>query len=384
MAQAAHGPPSPLVRMFPHRYARPARAWGQAHIVSKLLYIQILRACAALAVAVHHAQFDASALAARFGWSFQPFEHVPWAAGVDIFFVISGFIIVYSSQKLFEAPRASGVFLARRLGRIVPLYWATTSLYLVVAFVAPGIINSEVLEPGFILASYLFVPLARPDGLVQPLYSLGWTLNYEIYFYILFALVLSWPLRRSVPALIAAMVSTVALGKIVVLPLPLSFWTDPIVLEFALGMALGLMKTEGLVLSRGWRVALVPAGLVLLVIWSGADLPRVFAYGLPAALLVAAAALGVDRLMLKTRLVRMGSALGDASYAIYLIHPFVIRAGREIMIRSGLGTVIGGWGYILLVLVGAILASLLVFRWYERPFMEWIQRRLKPARLKYA
>jgi exopolysaccharide production protein ExoZ len=352
--------------------------------MSKLLYIQILRACAALAVAVHHAQFDASAVAARLGWQYQPFEHMPWAAGVDIFFVISGFIIVYSSQKLFRTSGAGRVFLARRLGRIVPLYWAATTLYLAVALVLPGVVNSEVLEPGFVLGSYLFVPLARPDGLVQPLYSLGWTLNYEIYFYLLFAGALSLPMQRSVLVLISAMLGAVAVGKIVELPLPLSFWTNPIVLEFAFGMALGLMKAEGFVLSRGLRGALATAGLSLLVVWAHADMSRVLAYGFPAVLLVAAAGLGMDRVMPETWFVRIGSALGDASYALYLIHPFSIRAGREIVIRSGFGTVIGGWGYIMLVLAGAVLASLLIFRWYERPLTDWIRQRLELTRLRLA
>jgi exopolysaccharide production protein ExoZ len=338
-----------------------------------------------MAVAIHHAQFDAGALARRFGGSFRPFEAIPWAAGVDIFFVISGFIIVYSSRKLAEAPGAAGVFLTRRVGRIVPLYWTATSLYLVLAIFMPGVINSEVLEPGFILASYLFIPLARPDGLVQPLYSLGWTLNYELYFYLAFAVILAWPLKRSVLALIAVMAATVALGRVIALPLPLSFWTSPIVLEFAFGMALGLLKVEGLVLSRAWRVALAVGGLGLFVVWAHAAMPRVIAYGLPSALLVAAAALAVEeRAQSKTWFVRVGSALGDASYALYLVHPFVIRAGREALIRSGLGIIIGGWGYIVLVLAGAVVASLMIFRWYEGPITEWIRQRSGMRRLRVA
>ncbi|WP_243371705.1 acyltransferase family protein [Microvirga solisilvae] len=353
--------------------------------MSKLIHIQILRACAALAVAIHHAQFDAAALAGRFGGSFHPFEAIPWAAGVDIFFVISGFIIVYSSQKLAEAPGAAGVFLTRRLGRVVPLYWSATGLYLALALAVPGVLNSEVLEPGFILASYLFIPLARPDGLVQPLYSLGWTLNYEIYFYLLFAMTLAWPLKRSVPVLITVMAATVALGRFVTLPLPLSFWTNPIVLEFAFGMMLGLLKVEGFTLSRAWRGALFISGLGLLVVWAHAGLPRAIAYGLPAALLVAAAALGAERLVQPTGwFVRVGSALGDASYALYLVHPFVIRAGREVVVRSGLGTIVGGWGYIALVLAGAVVASLMIFRWYESPLTEWIRQRLETRRLRVA
>ncbi|MXQ10132.1 acyltransferase [Microvirga makkahensis] len=344
--------------------------------------MQILRACAALAVAVHHAQFDASALSARFGWQFQPFDLIPWAAGVDVFFVISGFIIVYSSDKLFGSPGARRIFLTRRMGRVVPLYWTATSLYLVVALALPGALNSEVLEPGFILGSYLFIPLARPDGHVQPLYSLGWTLNYEIYFYLLFAAVLVWPKRRAVLVLVGTMSAAVVIGRMASLPQPLRFWTDPIILEFAFGMVLALLRREGLVLSRGLRAGLAVCGLILLIGLSDSAMPRLFAYGLPAALFVAAAALGADREGRETWLAGMGGALGDASYALYLIHPFSIRAGREIIARAGFGTFIGPWVYIVLVLAGAVLASLLVFRWYERPLTEWFRQRCEPARLK--
>jgi exopolysaccharide production protein ExoZ len=165
--------------------------------MSKLLYVQILRAFAALSVAVLHAQHDAGTIAAQLNWPFQVLHHIPWGAGVDVFFVISGFIIVHSSQKLFESPHARGIFLARRLGRVVPLYWTATTLYLTVALVLPGAVNSEILYPGFVLSLYLFIPMERPDGLVQPLYTLGWTLNYEMFSYAIFALVLAGAILAS-------------------------------------------------------------------------------------------------------------------------------------------------------------------------------------------
>ena len=74
--------------------------------MTKLPYIQVLRACAAQSIAILHAQYDAGLMAAQLGWQFQPFQAVPWAAGVDVFFVISGFIIVHASRSLFEAPGA--------------------------------------------------------------------------------------------------------------------------------------------------------------------------------------------------------------------------------------------------------------------------------------
>ena len=132
--------------------------------MSKLLYVQILRAFAALSVAILHAQHDASTIAAQLSWPFQVLHHIPWGAGVDLFFVISGFIIVYSSQKLFEAPHARGIFLARRLGRVVPLYWTATTLYLSVPLALPGAVNSEILDPGFILSSFCSFPWSALTG----------------------------------------------------------------------------------------------------------------------------------------------------------------------------------------------------------------------------
>src|SRR5207237_5929129 len=97
------------------------------------------------------------------------------------------------------------MFLGRRIARIVPIYWTVTTIYLAVALSAPSLLNSEFLGAGGVLASYLFIPVTRPDGLVQPLYGLGWTLNYEMFFYVLFSLAVAWPRRRAVPALMLAL-----------------------------------------------------------------------------------------------------------------------------------------------------------------------------------
>ncbi len=347
--------------------------------MSKLLYIQILRACAALSVAILHAQSDAEAASARLGWLFERVDRIPWEAGVDVFFVISGFVMVYASRGMFASPGARKVFLVRRIGRIVPLYWAVTTLYLVIALIRPELLNSEILEPWPVIASYLFIPVARPDGLVQPLYSLGWTLNFEMYFYVLFTVALVLPRRGAVLSLIGVLAVFVALGRALRLPEPLAFWTSPLILEFAFGMGLGLLKTEGLALSRTVRALLLAAGLGLLVFWAHADLARPLAYGLPASLLVAAAALGVDRAGAHAWPARLGGVLGDASYAIYLLHPFVMRAGREVVVRSGLGSVIGPWGYLVLVLSVTLVASVFVFRWFERPMMALVRRRSEEA-----
>ena len=72
-----------------------------------------------------------------------------------------------------------------------------------------------------------------------------------------------------------------------------------------------------------------------------------------------------------------GRRVGDASYALYLIHPFVIRAGREIVWRAGLAGLIGPWAFVLLSLSGAVLASVAVYRLFERPATAWLRARLR-------
>jgi exopolysaccharide production protein ExoZ len=353
--------------------------------VSKLAPIQILRAFAALCVVVFHAESDAAVVGARLGTGFVRSDALPWLAGVDIFFVISGFIMVYASSRWFGSARAPRVFLAHRIARIVPLYWATMIVYLAVVLLAPLLLNSEYLAPRFVIASFLFIPAARPDGLVQPLYSLGWTLNYEMFFYALFAIAIRFPRRLSVPALIATLILLVLFGNAFApLPQPLAFWSDPIILEFAFGMALGWASAEGFFLNRPARLAFALAGLALMAVdlsrpWELA-LPRPLAYGLPATFLVASAALASpERRSAENPLIRWGVVLGDASYALYLLHPFVIRALRELVTRTAIAAQIGPWGFVVVSILCAAAAAIGVNRVFERPITRAARRLLEPS-----
>jgi exopolysaccharide production protein ExoZ len=290
--------------------------------------------------------------------------------------------MVYASERLFGAPAGGRIFLARRLARIVPIYWLVTTLYLLIALAAPQLLNSELVGFWPVVASYLFIPVTRPDGLVQPLYGLGWTLNYEMFFYVLFSAAVIWPRRRAVPGLMLALLALVAIGRVLEpLPQPFGFWTDPIVLEFVYGMALGLLYAEGVRLGPRVRGALAAMALAMLVFvalrWGAAAIPhRMLAYGIPAAMLVAALAFGSDRAAEQGRIAGLGASVGDASYALYLIHPFVIRGGREILWQSGLGALVGPWGAVVLTLAASLAASVAVYRAFERPMTRWLRSRL--------
>ncbi len=344
-----------------------------------LFGIQALRAVAALMVAVHHAQHDAIVVAARAGGAFAYSGILPWMAGVDIFFIVSGFIMVHASAGLFDRPGGARLFLGRRLARIVPLYWAATTLFAIVGLILPGALNSGTPGLAQIIGSYLFWPMVSTVGLVQPVYSLGWTLNYEMLFYGLFALGLLLPGRLGlalVTLLLAGLVATEELAG--PLPLPFGFWGQPIVLEFAAGMGIALLRRAGLRLALPWRCLLAGLGVAMLasagdaeaaVVWSSV-LPR----GAAAALLVLAASCGEGRTSPPSAPIRSLAVLGDASYALYLVHPFVIRGLREVAVRLGLGQPLL---FIMVALAGATAAALVVHRLFEKPATTWLRRRFR-------
>ena len=135
---------------------------------------------------------------------------------MDLFFVISGFVMVWASWDTFGRWRAVAPFVWRRIVRIVPLYWLLTAATVAVAVAAPGSVSDGVRDGwGYIAASFAFVPWRRADGFVQPVLRVGWTLNYEMLFYALVACALPLPRRVALPVLLAALAALVMAGQAV-------------------------------------------------------------------------------------------------------------------------------------------------------------------------
>ena len=360
----------------------------------KLIAIQILRAAAALLVVMHHAQSEAAALAQRTGQAFAPSALLPWAGGVDVFFVISGFIIVHAAAPHAARPHGRRRFLAHRIARVAPLYWLVTALYLAVGLAAPAALSGAggPLDAGSVVAAFLFWPAARADGSVQPVYGLGWTLNCEMAFYALFAVGLGWGRRPRVAWLVAALAGIVLAGAwLRPASVPLAFWSNPVMLEFALGALIAFARDEGLRLREPARAALALLGLGLLwrvtqgsgeqgsADWDGFWRP--LALGIPAACLVAAAGLGDPRAESghPSPILSALAALGDASYALYLIHPFALRALREVLVRANLAVLFDPWAALALMLATSVAAALLAHAFVERPMTRFARARLDPA-----
>ena len=333
--------------------------------------VQALRALAALAVAVLHIADEAGALRGMPGHSPWPWlDALPLEAGVDLFFVISGFVLVWASWDAFGSLRAVPPFIVRRLLRVAPLYWLLTGVTILAGAALPGLLSEGLAEgSGYLVASALFIPWRRADGFVQPVLRLGWTLEYEMLFYALLACALPLPRRAGLAALLAAIAVLVIAGQLIPFAAtPLAFWTDPIVLEFALGVLIALAARAGG--RAGWpgvlALMLACAAAAMAAQFSPADI-RVLVRGVPCALLVFCA-LSIRQVAPPVLLV------GDASYALYLIHPFPMRALRVLATHLPLPSLIAPLAYVCATLAVAVALAILLHRGIEQPILRWGRR----------
>ena len=335
-----------------------------------LLSIQLLRALAAVLVLIGHALHDSNFVAARIGQAELPQHGVSFGIGVDIFFVISGFIMLYTTAGKFGTPGAPRQFFIRRLQRIAPLYWLLTTVFIVGTFVAPKFLNVPIEGWRSIIESYLFIPGLRANGEVRPLLALGWTLNYEMFFYALFACCLVFPLKRGLILLTAFFVCFVAAGALFQMPTALAFWSDSIIFEFLFGVGIALLLRADVRLSAPVAMAVFVAGVALAIglgpLWRVSDaLPRFVAAGIPAALIVFAAACGPR--IRASWFVAPLVLVGDASYSLYLSHPFVIRPLRNLWML--LPAQVPLWTYVMTCCVVAVFGAIAVYWLIERPLI---------------
>ena len=334
--------------------------------------IQALRAIAAMLVVVAHFQPLLT----------QAHPALRWVglgrAGVDLFFVISGFIMVYTTARDPVGPKT---FAMRRLQRIVPLYWAVTLALFALALAAPSLLGASRPDPVWLLKSLLFIPFDKGDGTANPLVPVGWTLNYEMFFYAVFALALFLrPGRGRYLAVVAAIGALGLVGMAANFPqLHLQFYTRPILLEFAAGVLIGVAFEHLPRVGRGPAAAgaLALAAVMLVVLTAS---------GLAAGderLRVAIALLGAVGLVLVALVLERGGVavrsrvvleLGHASYAIYLIHMFVSQA---LILALRFGGLAGPAVSLLAAVLGIVacaLAGVAAHHLFERPVDRTIRR----------
>lgn len=353
---------------------RAADAVRAAENSRTLLSIQILRAVAALGVLAHHTAHE---VAAKTGVSVPFNELVVGAGGVDLFFVISGFVMVYASERLFGRPGAPRVFFLRRLARIVPLYWATTLILLGYIYVAHRLFPPPFISTEGVIASFLFWPYPLLSGIMGPVHTLGWTLNYEMFFYAVFAVAILLSRRSAGLAIVTLFIVLVALGRLVALPQPLAFWFNPLILEFCFGMLIAHFYREGIRLPRAASLALLAAAIAAYAASAlfGPAVPwRALEWGVPGAALVAALALAKETPQ-PGPAARAFGVLGDASYSLYLVHAIVFPIVRR-LIEPWFALQLMPWIYALALVAASIAASILSYRWFEKPITRVLQKRI--------
>lgn len=342
--------------------------------------VQVLRFFAATAVLFTHLQHE---VLIQFPTSsFQPFTWIDGGFGVDLFFVISGFIMYHVSAGKFGQPGAAREFLIRRLVRIAPLYYLATVLMLLAGLAIAGSVSIADPNPLHIAASFAFLPFPNDLGQAVPVLKLGWTLNFEAYFYAMFALALMFNRRVGLCVLAAALTFMVVLAQVLAdPPVAIAFWGQSLVFEFLGGIGVAMLYKRGVRVSAVSAWLLIAAGLALLIGLRLAGmfpyLPRAIFAGVPAWLIVfavVAAPFDARQTALKNWLI----AGGEASYAIYVIHPFGIRAGA--LIWRSLGLTVSPWVYIALLMTVVIAAAVAVNVLVERPLDRWLRRALEPAR----
>ncbi|MCJ2072359.1 acyltransferase [Methylobacterium sp. J-030] len=359
-----------------------------------MLYnLQILRALAAYLVFVTHFGLYAGPVLPR------PDFLAFGAAGVDVFFVLSGFIMFVSTGGRDEGV---GAFLLRRVARVVPVYWLVTLALASMALAGLKPIGIVEFRPDYLIQSLLFLPFSR-GGYIEPLNSVGWTLNYEMFFYVVFAGLLLVPaLGQRAVAAAGIFLGLTLLGLVPVPGLYWAYYTKPILLEFAAGIGLGYaylrLRTPpaGFPVRRAAGTAFAAAGLLILGGHAAA-----FAFGVQpefsgfvrplvwgsAATLVVGAMLLLERGGIRLRSPWLLSQ-GNASYSFYLVHNLMLHATSKVVSVlpvSGLTRA----GLIFLIAFGASAAlGEALFRWVEAPMNAILRRRFDrrpiPAPLRSA
>jgi exopolysaccharide production protein ExoZ len=283
--------------------------------------IQYLRGVAAMMVVWHHSLIQVEAT--------KTFIRVPEFGpyGVDLFFMISGFIMLVTT---WGKPITPIEFMRHRIKRVVPLYWTATLLMVGCAIVTPSLFKTFKFDAASIMKSLFFIPyysLSSP-GDIFPLLIPGWTLNYEMFFYALFAAALLVARSWMIPLMIATL-STLVIAGYALHPIhaPAQVYTNPRLLEFGAGMIFGrlwMMKKHAE--SQGGHPLLM--------------------------------------------------AVGNASYSIYLTHIFTLGVLRIVWVRLvPTATMTSSIALVAVSLVSSASVGWLCYRLVERPLTKLISSR---------
>jgi exopolysaccharide production protein ExoZ len=352
--------------------------------LSKLNTVQVFRGLACLAVILSHAMakakgYDVFVLPSLFVENYDVI--VLGHFGVDLFFILSGFIIYIIHQNDFNQPKKIPAFILSRLVRVVPIYWLLTLVALMLLLFFPQLfIHRSNVEFTWAVSSFLFMPSTTTYGVDTPILGVGWSLNYEMYFYVIFSLLL---FLRKQTALIFILIysllififsdknlsSTTTYSDIIL---------SPLVLEFALGILAGVLYKNFHDKLNKYKFLFLFIGVSIIALSSfqipHAYFDRLVVWGGGSFFLVLFACLynfKVDTLYKK-----IAVKLGDASYSAYLLQVFTLPFFSKVFFFFSLNLFGGFWLFTLFITVLTLLSSLCFYRFIEVPLTNFLKVRV--------
>lgn len=327
--------------------------------------IQYLRAAAALAIVWIHSLYIVPGVVDRLG---KPYFDA--ASAIDVFFLVSGFVMVISAAR--KDPNGLEFFRVR-LARIVPLYWLATLG--VVACAAAGHSFQDLhYRPLSLLKSLLFVPYTAIEGApgsLWPILQQGWTLNYDMFFYALFALSLAAPRRWRLVGLASALLGLVLVGRLFgpFADPAASVYTNPLLLDFVAGVILAHYWLRAA--PRTWFPH--PLLVILVGLCAIGSHSRLVAMG--GAAMVFAGCLHPRICGTRNPFLMV---VGNASYSIYLVHQFVLDGLASVWMRTSPRiTWLSSAEFMAAGLVLSTLAGYACFRFIERPATSFLLERVQ-------
>lgn len=360
-------------------YAPPVPEPGP-HI-PKLIHLQVLRAFAASLVVVDHTIFPLVQMGIP-AERFKPGADLIGWLGVAAFFTLSGLIMMRQSAGMFGTPRGPVTFIYRRIVRIVPLYWILTFVTVML-----HLLSRSPFPPKDIVLSFLFIPNFRHHiANLPPVAIQGWTLNYEMAFYLLFTFALFFPRKYAILLLLLVPELLVAIGRSFHFPQTtaisslLGFYTAPVIVLFGRGVLIGAWESQSrnlvqlkLPFSPAYLLFIPPAIFMMFPGTAGQSWSweLLSFYSILVVLCCTLVANGTPG-----RILSLFVLLGDASYSTYLFHmavfPLVLRVVVGIL-NHRLPTILVILASVLASVIAANALGLLIHSRIERPLIRAIK-----------
>lgn len=353
------------------------------NIVSgRLSSIQLLRAAAAVSVCIAHALHEEMFVYPSKAVDF--LSGLPWGGGVDLFFVISGFIMMYTFGNRFGTAGATYDFALRRLIRIVPPYWFFTTLIVMISIITPSLLNTAVFTPSHALLSYLFIPHTDPgpEGGFYPILGLGWTLLYEMFFYVVFSIAL---FLNKIYGLIMIFIAFSALfiaskaGMFSILYG--EFFGNTVIFEFLIGIVLAIcLNDRKLTWTATVLISIFCVLSWLYFNWLGLTEERLF---LRAPFVIIIFLLTIHLQDTSSRIFLIPLLIGDASYTLYLVHPFAVKAAKIVLspLNNRVTADLTAALFVPFCVAVSVVVAVTLFIYLEKPVTKALQRRFlrRPA-----